>query len=85
MHFLFIRSNEETHREINNFRVRKTTVSSIFLSDQGFNGTVVNRALPSFHGGSLEITLTVPLVPEKNLCTVQLFLESHSLWVNLYK
>ena len=24
-------------------------------------GSVVNRALPSLHGGSLEITLTVPL------------------------
>ena len=28
-----------------------------YLSDKGFNGTVVNRTLPSFHGGSLEITL----------------------------
>ena len=26
-----------------------------------FKGTVVNRAVPSFHGGPLEITLTVPL------------------------
>ena len=25
-------------------------------------GTVVNRALPSLHRGSLEITLTVPLI-----------------------
>ena len=24
-------------------------------------GTIVNRALPSLHGGSIEITLTVPL------------------------
>ena len=32
-----------------------------FLSDLSFKGTVVNRALLSFHGGSLEITLTVPL------------------------
>ena len=29
--------------------------------DKAFKGTVVNRALPSLHGGSLEITLTVPL------------------------
>ena len=28
---------------------------------KGFNGTVVNRTLPSFHAGSLENTLTVPL------------------------
>ena len=26
-----------------------------------FKGTVVNRTLPSLHGGSFEITLTVPL------------------------
>ena len=29
-------------------------------SDKAFMGTVVNRALPSFQRGSLEITLTVP-------------------------
>ena len=28
---------------------------------RAFKGTVVNQALPSLHGGSLEITLTVPL------------------------
>ena len=32
------------------------------LSDNGFKGTVANRALPSLHGRSLEITLTVPLM-----------------------
>ena len=31
-------------------------------SDQGFKGTVVNRTLPSLHGGSLENTRTVPLI-----------------------
>ena len=30
------------------------------LSDKAFQGTVVNRALPFLHGGSLEYTLTVP-------------------------
>ena len=30
-------------------------------SDKAFKGTVVNRELLSLHGGSLEITLTVPL------------------------
>ena len=29
--------------------------------DSGFKGTVVNRAFLSLNGGSLEITLTVPL------------------------
>jgi len=32
-----------------------------FLSEQGFKGTVVNRALQSLHDGLLKITLTVPL------------------------
>ena len=31
-------------------------------SDKAFNGNVVDRALASLHGGSLEITLTVPLM-----------------------
>ena len=31
------------------------------FSDNAFKGTVVSRALPPLHGGSLEITLTVPL------------------------
>ena len=29
--------------------------------DKGFKVTVVTQALPSLHGGSLDITLTVPL------------------------
>ena len=31
------------------------------LSDKAFRSTLVNRALPSLHGWSLKITLTVPL------------------------
>ena len=31
------------------------------LSAKAFKGTVVNRELPFFHGGSLEIKLTAPL------------------------
>ena len=31
------------------------------LSDKAFKGTFINQALPSLHGGSIEITLTVPL------------------------
>ena len=30
-----------------------------YLIDNAFMGTIVNRVLPSLHGGSLEITLTV--------------------------
>ena len=31
-----------------------------FLADIEFKGTDVNKALPSLHKGSLEMTLTVP-------------------------
>jgi len=37
-------------------------------------GTVVNRALSSLHGGSLEITLTVPLNDD---CKVKIYLFIH--------
>ena len=30
---------------------------------KAFKSTIVNRALPFLHGGSLKITLTVPLIP----------------------
>ena len=31
-------------------------------SDKACKGIILNQALPSLHGGSLEITLTVPLI-----------------------
>ena len=44
-------------------KVRKTTLATPppFLSDKGFKGTNENLALLSLHGGSHEVTLTVPL------------------------
>ena len=36
-------------------------IDAEFKFDTGFNGTVVNRVLPSLHGESNEIMLTVPL------------------------
>ena len=48
-------------KEINTFLVSKPTVITKILIREGFNGTVVNRALLSLYGGSLKITLTVPL------------------------
>ena len=33
-----------------------------YCSDKGFTGNIVNRALSSLHGESLDITLTVPLI-----------------------
>ena len=37
------------------------TYLCIHRTHKGFKGTVVNRGLPSLHGGSLDIILTVPL------------------------
>ena len=58
---LLIRSNGETHRNKHFFSQKNMMISSTFLIRLGFKGTVVNRALPSLHGRSFEITLTVPL------------------------
>ena len=41
--------------------VRRVYTTAINFPSISTLGTVVNRALPSLHGGSLEITLTVPL------------------------
>ena len=38
----------------------KDYINVILLIRLGFKGTVVNRALQFYHGGSLEITRTVP-------------------------
>ena len=46
--------NRFTHRSL-----------STLKNSQRFKGTVVNRALPSLHGSSLDITLTVPLGKER--------------------
>ena len=51
-HFLLILSKREIIR-FNTFRLRKTTVSYTFLIRSRFQG---------YRGGSLEITLTVPLI-----------------------
>ena len=45
------------------------------MLDQGtINGTdtVMNRVFPSMQGGSIQITLTVPLIPLITLTTVML-------------
>ncbi len=52
---MFIRSNGETHRN-KHFSSQENDVLQQF--DQGFKGTIINRALLSLHGWSLKITLT---------------------------
>ena len=45
--------------ELNKFKTLKTTISFTLLTRKGFRGVVLNQALPSFHEGSLEITITI--------------------------
>ena len=47
--------------EISSLKKQKHEFLIHALLDNPFKGTVVNRTLPSLHGGSFEITLTVPL------------------------
>ena len=47
--------------KINSFKELTHGVLINTCSDKTFKGTVVNPALPSLPGGSLKITLTVPL------------------------
>ena len=50
----------KTSNENKQFKEKKPWISNLYLIRQSFKGTVVNRALLSLHGGSLEITRTVP-------------------------
>ena len=63
LHISSLKEAIEKLTEINTFRFRKKLYLPHFWSYQGCKGTVVNRALPCLHGESLEITLTVPLIP----------------------
>ena len=56
--FLLIRNSGEVHR---NKHILGEYLPHLWL-DLGFKSTVVNCALLSLHGGSLEILLTVPLM-----------------------
>ena len=47
--------------KINNLKTKQKHEYLSHKSDNAFKGTVVYRVLPSLNGGSLEITLTVPL------------------------
>ena len=50
-------ARKHTLSQINTLTSRKGQYLPYFGSDKGFKSTVVNRELPSLHGGSLEITL----------------------------
>ena len=50
--------------EFNTFNPKKKH----YNSDKGFYGTVVNQALSSMHGQSLEITLIFPLNRRFYIC-----------------
>ena len=41
---------------------KKTVYKQKHGSEKAFNDTGVNRSVKSLHGGSIEITLTVPLI-----------------------
>ena len=58
--------------QLNAFRVRKRRYLPHFLSDKSFV-YVVHPAFLSLHGGSLEITLTVPLNAKFVRYNVQFF------------
>ena len=54
-------NNYNTTTISNQFSKLYTLIHIHTWSDKAFKGTVVNRALPSLSGVSLEITLTIPL------------------------
>ena len=55
-HFCWETANENKH-----FKKHKNRNLIHTWSDKAFKDTVLNRVFPSVHGGSLRITLTVPL------------------------
>jgi len=54
------RNAQVTFAEKSQFLKQKHGVLIHSWSDKALKSTLVNRALPSLHGGSLEITLAVP-------------------------
>ena len=53
---------EKSEMKMNSLKMNKHECLIQTWSGKAFKGPVVNRALPSLDGGSLEITLTVPLI-----------------------
>ena len=65
VHFWNRRRHGETHRSNHFCSQKNDVIIHIFWSDEGFTGTVSSWELASFYGGSLKITLTVPLTQRK--------------------
>ena len=49
---------------LNLFLIDNMKYIDVFKFNQVYMGTIVNRALPSLHWGSLKVTLTVPFSPK---------------------
>ena len=60
--------------KINSLKKQKHSYLIHTWSVKAFKGTVVNQALPSLHGGSLEIILTVPVKIELEIAWYQYLL-----------
>ena len=57
----YIPLGRNTINENNMFKKISDKIYNHTSSDKAYQGTFVNQELTSLHGGSLEITLTVPL------------------------
>ena len=58
--------------KIKHLNLEKRQYLPHYWSVKYFKGTVVNREMPSLHGGSLEITLSVPLMSLKSSLNIDL-------------
>ena len=56
-----IACTEKPEMEINSLKKQKPCYLIHTYSDKAFKNIVVNRTMPSLHGESLKITLSVPL------------------------
>ena len=55
---------------VNSLMKQKHRYLTHTLSDKGFKGTLVNRALHPLHGGPFEITLKFPLKVKNYVCLI---------------
>ena len=65
---------EKPQIKIISFKIVNIDIYFIIFQTKFRKGTIVKWALPSFYGGTLEITLTVPLQKEEQRHVKSLFL-----------